>query len=861
MMSLGVISKVHEPSEWVNSLVLVEKRNKSLRVCLDPRNLNNAIKRSHYPLPTIENIRSKLIGAKYFSTLDAQSGFWMIKLDESSSNLCVFGTPFGRYKFLRLPYGVSCAPEIFHKTMSEIFEDIPGVLIYLDDILIFSDSIDGHNAILRKVLERAHQKNVKFNMEKCNFFMSEVQYLGHIFSANGMCPDPRKVSAICQLESPKNVSDLKRFLGMVNYLGTYIDNLSDKTTSLRQLLKKNNSFYWDTAHQREFDSLKEIISKTPVLTYFDPSCPLTLSVDSSQFAVGAVILQNKKPIAYASRSLTDCQSRYAQIEKELYAIQFGCNKFRQYIYGRPVNVETDHKPLVTLFKKPLSEVPPRLQRMMLTLQQYDLKVSYTPGKFLYIADTLSRAPVEPPDDDDAMEEDLHIHMNLLVSNLAVTPEKLQEIKFATEMDSELQRIIQYCKTDWPKSKNQVHSSIKPYYSFRHELHVIDGLVFKNNLLVVPSNMRCQILELIHEGHLGIDRCLRQARSVVFWPNISVDIKNQVEQCSSCLKYRNSNPVQPLLPHTPSTLPWQKLGIDFFYYEKITYLLVVDYFSNYFELVTVNSTNAAEVIKNLKSIFARHGIPSIIVSDNGPPFHSQEFKDFLYTWEISHHTSSPHFPRSNGLVERTVATVKALFNKCQESKSDPYIALLHYRNTPQASGYSPAQLLMSRQLRMKLPISEAALKPKVIDYARYSQFVNDSVAKMKNYHDQHARNLPNISLGDKVMYKKCPGSPWQPASVVQVGPMPRAFLVRTPEGVEFRRNRQHLLKLNSPIRGVNEPVAVENEDSLVESDCPQNASIIQSPKTVPQSSIPTGVFTRGGRQIFKPRRFTFSEDSS
>lgn len=209
MVSINVIEKVNVPTSWVNSIVIVIKKNNKLRICLDPRNLNKAIKRSHYPLPNFENVKSRLNGSCYFSTLDASSGFWMVPLDEESANLCTFNTPFGRYRFNRLPYGLNCASEVFHRVMTEHFSDINGVFLYVDDLIIFAKTKIEHDLILKKVFERARQINIKFNKIKCQIGVQEVKFLGHIFNKNGVKPDIEKVKAIIDLPTPKNIKDLK----------------------------------------------------------------------------------------------------------------------------------------------------------------------------------------------------------------------------------------------------------------------------------------------------------------------------------------------------------------------------------------------------------------------------------------------------------------------------------------------------------------------------------------------------------------------------------------------------------------------------------------------------------------------------
>lgn len=799
MEELQVIEKVDKPTKWVNSIVLVEKPNGKLRICLDPRNLNVAIKRPHYPYPTFDDLRSKIAGASIFSKLDASSGYWTICLDEESSELCTFNTPYGRYKFLRLPYGINSSGEIFHRTMNQLFGDLPGITIFVDDILVYGSTIEEHNERLKSLFKRASEVNLKFNKAKCQFGMSEICYVGHIFNKEGVSPDQSKIEAIFKMPSPSNVKELQRFLGMINYLGSYIPNLAEENSLLRELLKKHNQWQWLDQHESQFKKLKSMLCQSPVLVHYDMKKPIRLSVDSSQHAVGAVILHDKNPIAYASKSLNKSQINYAQIEKELYAIVFGCKKFHQYLYGKQIQVETDHQPLVTLFKKPLSEVPARLQRMMITLQAYNLVVSYTKGSEMYISDTLSRAPVK--DDNFSQElvslEDLdsniNIHINLLTSNLAISPEKLEKITSHTKQDIVSQKLIEYYRKGWPKCKEHCHSLTLPYWNIKEEIHVINDIIFKNNSVIIPRSMRTEILNILHEGHQGIEKTKNLARGVVYWPNINQDIENKIRQCETCSIYSANKSKQPMLTQEQPLFPWQKVATDLFEYEGKKYLLAVDYYSNYIEIANLNKdSRTSNVIAHLKSIFARHGIPMQLVSDGGPPYNSIEFKKFLHEWDIEHVVSSPYLPRSNGLAEVSVKIIKNILRKSDDSGSDPYLGLLQYRNTPRGNLNSPAQLLMSRTLRSQLPNKISHLKPKIVKHSEHYKKKQEKIQKTKVYYDKNCKKYPEFHINDQIYFKKNPNDIiWTEGTIVSKTKYPRSFIVKDCNNTTYRRNSQHI----------------------------------------------------------------------
>lgn len=352
LINKKILEKVEGPSDWVNPLVIVKKPNNQLRLCMDPKYLNLAIKREHFLIPTFEEISAKLVGAKYFSTLDAANGFYQIQLDEVSSKLCTVGTPFGRYRFLRLPYGIKCAPEVFAERFSRIFQ-ITGVVIYIDDILVFGQSKQEHDHRLKQVLYIAKANGVTFNLSKCKFAQKEIKYMGHIISENGISPNYNIVKAIKEMPTPSCKEDVQRILGVFNYVNKFIKKFSDETAPLRDLLKKNTEFRWEPEHESALNKLKAKLTSPPVLQFYDVNKEVVISVDSSMAGTAAVLLQNNLPVAYASKAFTETQKRYAQIEKELLAICFGLEKFHDYVYGKSnVTVETDHLPLIGVFKNP-----------------------------------------------------------------------------------------------------------------------------------------------------------------------------------------------------------------------------------------------------------------------------------------------------------------------------------------------------------------------------------------------------------------------------------------------------------------------------------------------------------------------------
>ena len=358
-----IIRKVEESTSWISSMVVVKKPNK-LRICLDPQNLNRAIKRNHYPIPTIEEVAPRLAKAKVFSVVDAKDGFLQVVLDEQSSYLTTFWTPHGRYRWLRMPFGLSSAPEEFQRRLDEVLEGLDNVEVIADDIIIYGtgdtqeEAETSHDTAFQALLNRSRERGLKLNAKKIKFKMPSVAYMGHIISAQGLAPDPDKVRAVQELPKPTDVQGVQRLLGVVTYLAKFMPKLSEVCEPLRRLTDKDVMFDWMPQHDKALDTIKQLITQAPVLQFFDVKKEVSIECDSSDVGLGAVLTQEGRPVAYASRSLTPSERNYAQIEKECLASVFAAERFDQYILGRSnVRVQTDHKPLMAIFTKPILTSP------------------------------------------------------------------------------------------------------------------------------------------------------------------------------------------------------------------------------------------------------------------------------------------------------------------------------------------------------------------------------------------------------------------------------------------------------------------------------------------------------------------------
>ena len=359
-----------------------------LRVCIDPRDLNKSIRRPKYQIPILDEILPALSNARLFSVLDAKDGFHQVKLDEE--------TPYGQDRYLRMPFGISSAPQEFQRRMNMIYQDLPGVAVIADDILVYGcgsteEYRQDHDANLKRLLERARDTNLKLNKHKLKLHLREVAYMGHRLTAQGISPDPAKVKAIIDMPRPVDKKGVERLLGCVTYLTRFLPKLADVVSPLRLLTEKDTIFTWQTNQNKALNTVKQLVTTAPVLRYYDVTEEVTVQSDASQKGLGAALLQKGQPVTFASRSLSTTEQQYAQVEKECLAIVFACERFNQYLQARAcITVDTDHKPLVSIFTKPIYNAPKRLQRMLMRTQKYSLKVQYCPGDKIYIAEPMSQ---------------------------------------------------------------------------------------------------------------------------------------------------------------------------------------------------------------------------------------------------------------------------------------------------------------------------------------------------------------------------------------------------------------------------------------------------------------------------------------
>ncbi|UYV67705.1 hypothetical protein LAZ67_5001654, partial [Cordylochernes scorpioides] len=661
-------------------------------------------------------------------------------------------------------------------------------ITYVDDLLIYADTIQEHNKKLKGILEKAKEKNIKFDLTKAQICLTKVRFLGHVISQNGIDPEPNKIDKLITFKRPEDKKSLQRIMGLYNYLGKFIPNLAASTSNIRGILRKNVVWHWGPKQDGEFDHIKECVRNAPSLAHFDKSKMLILQCDASKDAMGAALLQEDRPLAFASASFSDSQKQYSQIEKELLSVYYGCKKFEYLLSGHTFVVQTDHQPLLPLVKKPLSDISPRLQRLVMKLIAFDFKLQYKPGKYLIVADTLSR-DTHPMDElPTPFLEDKRMVKMVRVN---ISDEKLVAMQKDTREDPALAKVIDYVIEGWPICKKDVDEDAKVFFDFRHRLYLWNDLLCIGSAIVIPKTQRNAMLNLLHQSHQGISAIQGLARESLFWPRMSIDIAEKVKNCEICQKHQKSKIRQPLKPFPVPDYPWQTVSLDIFYIQKKPHLLVVDRYSGYPEVFTLDPPTAINVKNKLRETFARFGIPETMMSDNGPPFRSEIMTDFCIRWGIKQLFSSPHLHRSNGLAERNIQTIKNQLIKCRDEGSDPYLAILAYRNTPKNDLPSPAQLCLSRSLRCQIPRITPLYRPYQTNWRSIENAKRKRQSSMKEQYDRNSKSYPKVNVGEDAWCQIHPRETWTPVKISAQADSPQSFEVVTPSGNRLIRNQQFI----------------------------------------------------------------------
>lgn len=779
MLEADIIRPSESP--WSSPLVIIPKKDGTKRMCVDYRKLNNVTRKNSYPLPDISEMLSSFRNAKVFSTIDLKSGYWQVEMEEKDKEKTALVCHRGLFEFNVLPFGLTGAPPLFQRLTNDIFREEPSkrgdtrtdgplnkfVLVYLDDIIVYSANLDEHLQHLKIVFDRLRKANLKMKPSKCKFVVPQVEFLGHIISEQGIKPNADKIRVICDLKVPTTVRGVRSFLGMASYYRKFIHHFSEIASPLIHLTRKHARFRWNEDCDKAFVELKSKLCQAPVLAHPDLSKPYKLYTDASLSAIGAILTQEfpegERVIQYISKQLSEGQRKWAAIEREAYAIVYAVNKLRPYLLGRPFTVFTDHKPLRSLFTSEMKNA--RIQRWAIILSEYGCDIEYKTGKSNVSADMLSRIAGSSPTDDEVLvldssdpsfsaepmetietepRDDSHEGASGLSTALPAGGQNANESHIEASSPSEEVKDILPSPTELSKEQSEddffgrIMDSLRDcgdnepdYLLAENLLYHVSTPVKKDDRprlqLCIPKKHYRSVLHAFHDsefggGHGSVDKTYDKVRRRYYWPNQYRDVASYVNSCDVCKARRLKRDFAPMQNMPIPNYPFEMIAVDTCgpFPETETgnkYVVTfIDHFSAWPEAFAVKNKTAETVgALILNEIIPRHGCPRVLLSDRGTEFLNAVVSHITQKLHMVHLKSSPYHPQGNGKIERFHRYMNDVLSKYSYKRPlewDTYIPsmLMTYRTSVQDSTlFSPFYMLHGRD--PVLPM-DTLLQPKL-----------------------------------------------------------------------------------------------------------------------------------------------------
>ena len=813
MLSAGVIRESHSP--WAANIVPVRKKDGKLRMCIDYRQLNKRTIKDAYALPRIDDILDILNGKKWFSVIDLKAGYWQVDVAEEDRGYTAFSVgPFGLYECCRLPFGLSNSPATFQRLMQEVLGDLnmQCSTVYLDDIIIFSDSFEDHLRHMELVFARLRKFGLKLNPAKCKFFQRKVKYLGHIISAEGVEADTDKTRTLQNWKVPSNVEELRSFLGFTGYFRKFVKDYAKIARCLNDLLvgngrpsnrksrKKQKSaveWKWDEEHQEAYDTLIAKLMSPPVMAYPDFSLPFIVHTDASYSGLGAVLYQKQqgkeRVIAYASRGLKSSERNYPAHKLEFLALKWSVtDKFKDLLYGHRFEVITDNNPLTYVLTT--AKLDATGHRWLAELASFDFDIKYRPGKKNTDADTLSRLPAQKEDEYEVITSDIikaidhgqeadsvidAISMNARVADYL--PEESPE--------EDLQSSCQHWRREQQKDPairtvlsrmNQVckiykgdEDGVRLLWKEQQKLLVKRGVLYRKredngeevHQIVLPAHCRSQAMKGLHDdvGHPGTDRTLSLLKERFYWPLMEKDVREKINSCSRCILRKSKGQTAPLVNIT-STQPMELVCIDFLTIEPSkggieNVLVITDHFTRYAQAFPTANQSARTTAKVLFENFIVHyGFPARIHSDQGRNFEGQIITQLCHLAGIEKSRTTPYHPMGNGMVERFNRTLLGMLGTLSsDQKADwkSYVRpLVHAYNSTkhESTGFSPFYLMFGRQSRLAIDVTMSVPRDTGKE-ENYTKFIADLEDRLEYSYKLACRNAEKSSAKQKKHYDR------------------------------------------------------------------------------------------------------------
>jgi hypothetical protein len=767
-------------------ILFVKKKDLSLRLCVDYRGLNAVTIKNRYPLPLIREMMQQLRGAKIFSRIDLRGAYNLVRIKEGDEWKTAFRCRYGHFEYLVMPFGLTNAPATFQGMMNDIFKDLLDrfVIVFLDDILIFSKNIEEHVQHVQIILDRLRKFNLYAKLEKCVFHVQSIDFLGFIISADGISMDPAKTKSIIDWKTPKSAKDIQVFLGFANFYRIFIDGFSRIVSPLTALLKKDTKFVWNSTAQQAFDLLKKLFTTAPILCHADPFKEFTLETDASNYAISGILSQVQNdgllhPVGFYSRKMTSSEKNYEIHDKELLAIISCFKEYRHLLIGaqQPVKIFTDHKNL--LYFSTTKNLNQRQARWSLFLADFNFTLHHRQGKLNVKADSLSRrseyAENDPSGGEDGQPKpllDRSIFLNSTTAQISeinvLNEEEVEHIELFEINDSLLDRIRREQAEDEFVLK---HKQKLPDY-----MHFTDDVLMIYERIYVPPNCRLEVLKLCHDsllaGHPGVAKTIALILRTYWWSNVRRSVKNYVSSCEICSRAKSSRkmPSGLLKPLPVPDQPWKSISMDFIVdlpkvnqFDAI--LVVVDRFSKQAHFIPCNKKVTAQELAKIyiENVFKLHGIPSDIVSDRGPIFTSNFWREFSKLLNIELNFSSAFHPESDGQTERVNQILEQYLRCYLDYQQTNWIDLLplaefSYNNAEHNStkrspfftnyGYNPILDFSCDLTDCSVPGVEERFKMLQENFEIVKTELNLAQQVHKRFADAHRSPAPDFIVGSK-----------------------------------------------------------------------------------------------------------------
>ena len=804
MLDLGVIRPSNSP--FASNVVLVKKKDGTLRFCIDLRRLNNNTIKDSYALPRTEETFDALHGSCIFSTLDLKSSYWQVEIEENDKHKTAFRVGnLGFFECNRMPFGLTNAPATFQRLIETCMGDLHlnSCLLYLDDIVVFSKSFEEHLTRLEAVFQRLHQAGLKLKTSKCHFFKQSIKYLGHIISAKGVHTDPDKISTVRDWPVPISAKELLSFLGFVGYYRRFIRNFSEIARPLYEVTtgvpsKRNKikicpGFRWGPEQEDAFKKLKDLVTSAPVLAFANFNKPFILHTDASAESLGACLYQQQddnteRPVAFASRGLSPSERNYPAYKLEFLSLKWAVtDKFHDYLYGVPFHVITDNNPLTYIFTT--AKLDATSQRWVSALSNYQFSIEYRSGKLNQDADGLSR--IRWPEALNIQHVSCNSVQALLsASTLPAGCSEALVMSHKAIQDIEGLYIGKHTSRDWARIHHrdptisqvvqhlrganvqnfQHNEAFQSFLREKDKLVIVKGVLYRKRLcdniikfqLVLPEEYRKAALQGCHDqvGHLGRDRTLELLRDRYFWPGMTKEASDYVAHCERCIR-RKIPPNRAPLINISSSFPLELVCIDYLSLESCKggiedILVVTDHFTKYAQAYPTKGQQATTVAKVLyDNFFMHHGFPAKLHSDQGRQFEGKVIAALCDLAGIEKTRTSPYHPMGNGLTERfnrTLINMLGTLDPDQKSDWKKYIpSLVHAYNCTRhdSTGFSPYELMFNRQPRLPVDLLLGSEPPQ--SSIAYSSFVDSMKQRLKYSYDLASQRSKDAQKSQKRIY--------------------------------------------------------------------------------------------------------------